>query len=126
MQTLSLYLCVALGGALGASFRYFIVQITANLLGKGFPFGTLAVNVVGSFCLGAFYAYVEPSSNESNNLRAFIAIGLLGAFTTFSTFSFDTILLIQQGEILKAALNILFNVVICLLAVWSALLLFKG
>ena len=126
MHHLQVYFFIALGGAFGACARFFISQFVVNLLGKGFPFGTLAVNVLGSFCLGVFYALIEPINGEVDNLKGLLAIGLLGAFTTFSTFSFDTILLIQQGELLKAALNILLNVVICLIAVWSALILFKG
>jgi CrcB protein len=126
MYQLQIYLFIALGGALGASLRYFISQIALNLLGKGFPFGTLAVNILGSFCLGAFYSIVDTSNSANGNLKGLIAIGLLGALTTFSTFSYETILLMQQGDIAKAALNIILNVVVCLLAVWAAILIFKG
>ena len=126
MYQLQIYLFIALGGALGASLRYFISQIALNLLGKGFPFGTLAVNILGSFCLGAFYSIVDTSNGANGNLKGLIAIGLLGALTTFSTFSYETILLMQQGDIAKAALNIILNVVVCLLAVWAAILIFKG
>ncbi|MDT0581423.1 MULTISPECIES: fluoride efflux transporter CrcB [Alteromonadaceae] len=126
MSQIQIYLFVAVGGALGACLRYFVTQIALNLLGKGFPFATLAVNVVGSFFLGLVYSYIQGSTNDTEGLRALVMVGILGAFTTFSTFSLETILLIQQGDILKAGLNLLLNVVVCLLAVWAALLLFKG
>lgn len=126
MHTFQVYLFVAMGGAVGASMRYLIVQISTNLLGKGFPFGTLAVNVLGSFLLGILYAFMQQDNGENAGLRSLIGIGLLGAFTTFSTFSLDTVLLIQHGEVMKASLNVFFNVTVCLISVWLALLIFKG
>lgn len=126
MNTIQTYLFVAIGGAMGASMRYFIMQIATNLLGKGFPFGTLAINVMGSFLIGMAYSFVQNYSEETSGVKALIGIGLLGAFTTFSTFSLDTVLLIQQGDLLKAGLNVFFNVTICLISVWLALLIFKG
>ncbi|MFT7260080.1 MAG: CrcB protein [Glaciecola sp.] len=126
MHTFQLYLFVAIGGAVGASMRYFILQIATNLLGKSFPFGTLVVNVLGSFLLGLLYAFIQQDDGDNTGFRVLVGIGLLGAFTTFSTFSLDTVLLIQQGEIIKAWLNVFFNVTICLISVWLALLIFKG
>jgi CrcB protein len=126
MHTFQVYLFVAMGGAVGASMRYLIVQISTNLLGKGFPFGTLVVNVLGSFLLGILYSFMQQDNGENAGLLALIGIGLLGAFTTFSTFSLDTVLLIQHGEIVKASLNVFFNVTVCLISVWLALLIFKG
>jgi CrcB protein len=126
MHSFQIYLFVSIGGALGASMRYLIVQMSTNLLGKGFPFGILAVNVLGSFFLGMLYAFIQQDRGENSGLRALIAVGLLGAFTTFSTFSLDTVLLIQQGDLIKASLNVFFNVTVCLFSVWLALLIFKG
>jgi CrcB protein len=126
MGTIQIYLFVAVGGALGSVFRYFIVQLSTNLLGKGFPFGTLIVNIIGSFFLGLLYSYLQHDGSANSGLRALIGIGLLGAFTTFSTFSVDTVLLIQQGELLRAGLNVFFNVAVCMVVVWLALLIFKG
>lgn len=120
------YLYVACGGAIGACLRYFLTVETTKLLGKGFPFGTLMVNIIGSFALGCVYAWLTQQDALSNNLRLFVGVGLLGALTTFSTFSYDTFMLLQHGFILKAGLNILINVSVCILGVWLAFLLVKG
>ena len=113
---LSLYLFVALGGACGASLRFFISQLIFNWLGKGFPFATLAVNISGSLVMGMLYGLIEQGTLEVSVYRTLIGIGFLGAFTTFSTFSLDSVLLIQQGEIFKAMINILLNVSLCIFA----------
>ncbi|NMP32384.1 fluoride efflux transporter CrcB [Thalassotalea sp. M1531] len=113
LNNLHIYLLVALGGAFGASFRFFISQIVLNWLGKGFPFATLIVNISGSFIMGLLYGLIEQGVIEVALSRTLIGIGFLGAFTTFSTFSLDTVLLIQQGEIIKAIANVLLNVVLC-------------
>ncbi|GAC15356.1 CrcB protein [Aliiglaciecola lipolytica E3] len=94
--------------------------------GKGFPFGTLLVNVVGSFLLGLVYALIEHGQIEIVLWRTAIGIGLLGAFTTFSTFSVDTLLLLQQGLWLKGILNIVLNITCCLTAAWLGTQLVKG
>lgn len=113
INNLTIYALVALGGAFGASFRFFISQIILNWLGKGFPFATLIVNISGSFIMGFLYGLIEQGTIEVALSRTLIGIGFLGAFTTFSTFSLDTVLLIQQGEIIKAIANVLLNVVLC-------------
>ena len=110
------YLFVALGGAFGASLRYFISQMVLIWLGKGFPFATLLVNITGSLLMGFLYGLIQQGIIEVVVYRTLIGIGFLGAFTTFSTFSLDTLLLMQQGEIIKAMLNVLLNVVLCVLA----------
>lgn len=109
---------VAAGGAIGASLRFVIHHFLTLWLGKGFPFGTLAVNVLGSFFLGLLFSLIEHGIVADLPWRSLLSIGLFGAFTTFSTFSLDTLLLIQHGEWSKAFLNIFFNVVICILAAW--------
>ncbi len=116
VNTLSLYAFVAIGGACGASLRFFISQIVLNWFGKGFPFATLIVNIIGSLSMGLLYGYLEQGSLELTVHRTLVGIGFLGAFTTFSTFSLDSLLLIQQGFLIKAMLNILLNVVLCILA----------
>jgi len=125
MHAFQIYLFVAIGGAIGASMRYFVLQLTTNLLGKSFPFGTLAVNVLGSFVLGLVYAFLQQDSGENTGLRVLVGFGLIGAFTTFSTFSLDTVLLIQQGELIKASLNVFFNVTVCIISVWLAFLIYQ-
>lgn len=116
VNTLSLYAFVAIGGACGASLRFFISQIVLNWFGKGFPFATLIVNIIGSLSMGLLYGYLEQGSLELTVHRTLVGIGFLGAFTTFSTFSLDSLLLIQQGFLIKAMLNIFLNVVLCILA----------
>lgn len=116
ISNFALYAFVALGGACGASLRFYISQIMFNWLGKGFPFATLAVNISGSLIMGFLYGLIEQGILEVSIYRTLIGIGFLGAFTTFSTFSLDSLLLIQQGEMLKAMINILLNVGLCIFA----------
>jgi CrcB protein len=110
-------LYVAAGGAIGAVLRYSISILALQLFGGGFPFGTLIVNVAGSFLMGCIYALAELS-HISPEWKALIGIGLLGALTTFSTFSNETLLLMQQGELVKASLNVLLNLILCLTVVY--------
>lgn len=126
MSNLQTYLFVALGGALGASARLAVYQIMLQWIGKGFPFATLAVNVFGSFLLGLVYGAIENSQLDANPWRILLSVGFLGAFTTFSTFSLDSLLLLQQGDYAKGALNIILNLGCCLFAAWLGLHLIKG
>jgi len=110
----TLYAFVAIGGACGASLRFYISQLVLNWLGKGFPFATLMVNIIGSFVMGLLYQLIEHEILTISVHRTLIGIGFLGAFTTFSTFSLDSLLLLQQGDVLKAGINILLNVCLCI------------
>ncbi|MFC3913481.1 fluoride efflux transporter CrcB [Pseudaeromonas sharmana] len=115
------YLFVAAGGALGSCLRYFLTQLLTTLLGKGFPFGTLCVNLLGSLAIGLTLGALQQEALASHPWRPFIMVGLLGGLTTFSSFSLDTLLLLQQGEWLKGVLNMLLNVGCCLLLTWIGL-----
>ena len=109
---------IAIGGAAGSLCRYGMSNGIYFLLGRSFPYGTLAVNILGSFIMGSVYILMIERASVSEELRAGVTIGLLGAFTTFSTFSIETINLIESGEILKAGLNILFSVTLCIVGCW--------
>ncbi|MGL5665094.1 MAG: fluoride efflux transporter CrcB [Shewanella sp.] len=110
-------LLVALGGSIGAVFRYLISIFMIQVFGSSFPFGTLLVNVLGSFLMGVIYA-LGQLSHISPELKALTGVGLLGALTTFSTFSNETLLLMQEGDWLKAALNVVLNLSLCLFMVY--------
>ncbi|MGE6647699.1 fluoride efflux transporter CrcB [Shewanella colwelliana] len=110
-------LFVALGGSIGAVFRYLISLFMIQVFGSSFPFGTLVVNILGSFLMGVIYALGQVSE-VSPELKALIGVGLLGALTTFSTFSNETLLLIQEGDWLKAFLNIALNLCLCIFMVY--------
>lgn len=125
-HSLAIYGYIAIGGAAGACLRFFLSQLMLQWFGKGFPFGTLLVNVIGSFCLGLVYALIEQGQIEIVLWRTTIGIGFLGALTTFSTFSVDTLLLLQQGFWIKGVLNILLNLGCCLFAAWLGTQLVKG
>ena len=115
-------LAVALGGAFGAVFRFLISSGVYQWLGRGFPYGTLAVNIIGSFLIGLMTeALLLQRVALSIEYRSAILIGLFGSLTTFSTFSLDTLYLIEQGQLSKASLNIVISVFICLFAVWIGL-----
>ncbi len=109
---------IAAGGAAGAVLRFWISTGVYGLLGRDFPYGTMAVNVIGSLLMGIFYALLIESMDMAVEWRAAILIGLLGAFTTFSTFSIETLLLIEDQEHIKALLNMLLSVSLCVLATW--------
>lgn len=113
---------IALGGAIGAVMRYLTSTSVYKLLGTDFPYGTLTVNVLGSLFIGLVSIILLERLMLNDIWRAIIIIGFLGAFTTFSTFSMETLTLIQGGELFKAGLNILTNVILCLIATWIGVL----
>jgi CrcB protein len=114
------YLWIAVGSALGGMARYWCSGAAAALLGETFPWGTLLVNVLGSFIIGLFATLTEPDGRllVSTHVRQFVMIGFLGGYTTFSSFSLQTLNLVQQGEWLAAGWNVAGSVILCLAAVW--------
>lgn len=109
---------IAIGGAVGAVMRFWMSSGVHALFGRDFPYGTLSVNVTGSLLIGILYVFFYERMDISVELRAAILIGVLGAFTTFSTFSIETLNLVEAGEPLKALLNVLLSVSLCLAACW--------
>jgi CrcB protein len=117
---MTLYLLIALGGALGSVARFFLSGLVANQFGATFPWGTLVINVTGSFVIGFFFTLTEPGGRAfaSSNTRQFVMTGLCGGYTTFSAFSLQTLNLAREGEWFHAGANTVGSVVACLLAVW--------
>ena len=110
-------LCVALGGSLGAISRYSIVKGVTYWLGLGFPYGTLFVNVIGSFLIGFILSCVS-----SDLIKMFFVVGFLGSFTTFSTFSMDTVAALMHGHLLKATTIVFANLFFCLVSTYLGIL----
>jgi fluoride exporter len=114
------YLWVMIGGALGTGARFWLSGFVAQRIGEFFPFGTLIINVSGSFVIGVFAAVADPQGPYlvSPRLRQFFMIGLCGGYTTFSSFSLQTLDLAHDGDWMKAGANVGLSVVCCLVAVW--------
>ncbi len=119
-NTALLYCWIAIGSALGGVARYWCSGLAARLFGETFPWGTLLVNVTGSFIIGFFATLTGPDGRifAGSAMRQFVMLGLLGGFTTFSSFSLQTLNLVQDGEWLQAGGNVVGSVVLCLFAVW--------
>ena len=109
-------LAIAAGGAIGALLRYWTSLAVHSRLGTGFPYGTLAVNILGSLLMGFLYIWLIERLAAGPALRAFLLIGVLGAFTTFSAFSMETLNLIEGGHAGKALLNIAVSITACIAA----------
>lgn len=114
------YLWIAVGGALGSVARYWCSGIVAEAIGETFPWGTLLVNVLGSFIIGFFATLTAPDGRwlVGGTTRQFVMTGILGGYTTFSSFSLQTLNLVRDGEWLRAGGNITLSVLLCLVAVW--------
>jgi len=119
---MSMILAVAAGGAVGAVGRYFTVLCVSQWLGQGLPYGTIIVNIVGSFALGVLIETAGVTWPLSNELRAFFVVGVLGAYTTFSSFSSDTMTLIEHGEFLQAGSYIIASVVLSIGALFCGMI----
>jgi len=120
---LSQILAIAAGGAVGSVLRFLMSNGVYGLLGRSFPYGTLAVNVLGSLLMGFLYILLLERTAAGPELRGLLLVGLLGAFTTFSTFSLETLNLLEQAAYLRAAVNVAASVAACLAAAWLGLTL---
>ena len=118
-------LLIFIGGGLGSLIRFSLSEFIQENINKTFPFGTLGVNILASIVLGIFVGMVESKSLTNSNYKALIAIGFCGGFSTFSTFSNDTLQLIQNNRMLEALTNILLNVILCILATFGGITLVK-
>lgn len=114
---------IALGGATGAVMRYLMSNWVHSFAGRDFPYGTLSVNVLGSFLMGILYILLIERFQLDAEWRALILVGLLGAFTTFSTFSMETLLLLEGGEYNKAIFNIFANGLLCIAGAWAGVII---
>jgi CrcB protein len=114
------YILVMIGGAIGTGARFWVSGFVAEQSGQPFPLGTLVVNITGSFAIGFFAAFVDPEGAWliSPRLREFFMIGVCGGYTTFSSFSIQTLDLVREGDWFKAVLNTVLSFVCCLAAVW--------
>ena len=117
---------VAVGGAVGAALRHLVNLVSLRLAGPGFPWGTMAVNVAGCFAMGVFIELLARRFNASNELRLFIATGVLGGFTTFSAFSLDFAVLWERGAALSALAYAITSVVGSILALFLGLWLVRS
>lgn len=121
------FVLVGLGGAIGAMARYGAGLGIARVWSQPFPLATLLINIVGSVLMGMFVggmAKLIPSWSET--ARLFVAVGVLGGFTTFSSFSLDTIVLFERGEVVLAGVYVLLSVVVCLIGLYLGLLVTRG
>lgn len=114
------YLWIALGSALGGMARYGCTELVAAYAGSDFPWGTILVNIIGSFVIGAFATLTAPDGRwlVSPNAQRFVIVGILGGYTTFSAFSYQTLELLRAGEPGRAIANIALSLALCLAAVW--------
>jgi fluoride exporter len=127
-MNLIMYLCVGLGGAIGSITRFWLDNVISNRFGRTFPLGILTINVTGCFIIGLLFALIGPEGRRlvSPPVRTFFMVGICGGYTTFSSFSLDTLRLAREGQWLYAGAYVVLSVVLCLLAVWLGYLLAAG
>ena len=119
-------LASAAGGTLGTIARYAVGVISLRLLGSGFPYGTLFINISGSFLIGVFAELFALRWNASQEMRAFLTVGLCGGYTTFSTFSLDFSVLLGRGHLLLGLLYVFASVIVGILALYGGLYLIRA
>ena len=114
------YFWIAVGSALGGMGRYWFSGFVAERFGESFPWGTILVNISGSFVIGFFATLTAPDGRllVGSTARQFVMVGICGGYTTFSSFSLQTLNLVREGEWLRAGGNVVLSVVLCLVAVW--------
>jgi fluoride exporter len=120
---LKYYLLVFAGGGIGASARYWLSGVVYRFISTDFPYGNLVVNITGCFAIGLLMTLMEERFISEPALRIFLTIGILGGFTTFSSFSYETIALLRDAEVLRASINILASVFGCLAATFFGMLI---
>lgn len=125
-MNMGMLMAVAAGGAVGAVGRYLTMSWVGHWLGHGFPYGTLVVNVLGSFILAGLVETLALTWSPGPELRAFLVVGLLGGFTTFSAFSLDMVTLVQRGDIAAAGLYVGASVLLSLLGFFAGLSVMRG
>ena len=118
-------LSIAAGGAIGAVLRHFINVGAVSFFGHGFPWGTMIVNILGSFIMGALIAFFSHVWQPSQEVRAFLTVGLLGAMTTFSTFSLDTVILFERGDYIAMMAYSGFSIFFSVTALFAGLLIVR-
>lgn len=114
---------IAAGGAVGSLMRFVLSTGVHRVVGRDFPYGTLSVNVFGSLLMGILYIVLIERASVGAEWRALLLVGFLGAFTTFSTFSIETLNLIENGELIKAGTNVFLSVFLCVLAAWLGVIM---
>jgi CrcB protein len=119
------YLWLGLGGAIGTMVRFWLDGVVSNRFGKTFPLGILTINITGSFLIGLLFALIGPEGRwlVRPTVYTFFVVGICGGYTTFSSFSLNTLNLAREGQWLYAGANVVLSVVFCLLAVWLGYLL---
>jgi len=117
---------VAVGGAIGSVARFWMAGAVARLTGAGFPWGTILINILGSFAIGWFAGLSFTRQPPSADMRAFVMAGLCGGFTTFSAFSLQTVELLRQGRVVAAGANVLVSVVLCVVATGAGFAIGRG
>ena len=120
------YLIVFLGGGLGAALRHFINIAAPRMMGTAFPYGTLLINVSGSFIMGLVAGYFAFRGDASQHWRLFLTTGILGGYTTFSAFSLDAALLYERGEVGLSALYVVASVAISIVGLFAGLALVRN
>jgi CrcB protein len=116
-------LAIGVGGAVGSVLRYWLSTVVYAAAGRGFPYGTLAVNVIGCLAMGLLFVIFVERLAEATVWRAGLLTGVLGGFTTFSAFSIETFGLLEQGEPMKAFINAILSVALCVVATWLGVVL---